>query len=73
MGESPIYWLISIVTVDKHYRIRRRLRTRAFDPGAFRPPGGDPRAAQTRSIERRFFGSWPMVGRWIGYPNAMRP
>ena len=48
----------------------QRVFTRAFDPGAFRPPAGDPRAARTRSIGRR-----SIVGRRLaaGYSNGMRP
>jgi len=58
-----------MVIVDKYCRIPP-LRTRAFDPGAFRPPGGDPRAARTRYIRRQL-----IVGRRLaaGYPNGMRP
>ena len=46
------------------------LHTRAFDPGAFRPPAGDPQAAQTCSIGRQLVAGHRLAS---GYPNEMHP
>ena len=66
MGVSPIWRLISVVNVDKHYHIRRTHYTPELSSPALniRPLAGNPWAAQTRSIGCRLA---------VGYPNGMRP
>ena len=48
------------------------LSTRAFEPGAFRPPAGDPWAAQTRSIGRRLVVS-RLISQWNASSVAVIP
>ena len=70
--QPPIYWLVSMVTVDKHYRIRRtHYSTELSIPALF----GRRRVTHEPPECVPYWVPVDIVGRRLaaGYPNGMRP